>query len=140
MYRRIIATVVTIIGLSMVILSGLSSSQAQTGQSADKNEKGRKLYTQYCASCHGVDGKGAGVVAPALKTAMPDLTTIAKREGKFDPIKVQQNISGEIGVTAHGDKDMPVWGYIFRHKGGNQSAATMNVYALMKYIESIQQK
>lgn len=105
----------------------------------NKNERGQKLFEQYCASCHGKDGKGGGPVSASLKTAMPDLTTIEKRDGKFNQLKVQQIISGEVYVTTHGEKDMPVWGYIFRQKGG-QSTSVANVYAMASYIKSMQQK
>src|SRR5579859_4388914 len=42
---------------------------------------GPDLYRGYCASCHGTEGKGDGPVAPALNSKMPDLTTIAQRNG-----------------------------------------------------------
>jgi mono/diheme cytochrome c family protein len=135
-----ISIVAMIIGISMIVQPFFPSWQAIASQGADKNARGQKLYMQYCASCHGVDGKGSGPVAPSLKEAAPDLTTIAKREGKFDGVKIQLYISGETRTPAHGTKDMPVWGYIFRQKGVGQSATTMNIYALTKYVESIQQK
>ena len=135
MLRRMIA--MAVIGIGVLLLA---QSFPSVTQGANKEDRGQKLYMQYCASCHGADGKGGGPVAPSLKTFIPDLTTIEKREGKFDQNKVQQIISGEIGYTAHGQKDMPVWGYIFRQKAGGQMVATANVFALAKYIKSIQQK
>jgi hypothetical protein len=81
---------------------------------------------------------GSGPVAAALKTAPSDLTTIAKRHnGKFDVTHVKMNISGETDVTAHGTKDMPVWGAYFRSQRG-QSVSSLNVYALAKYLEDVQ--
>src|SRR5689334_9844686 len=124
MLRRMIAT--TVIGIGLLLLA---QSFPSVTQGANREDRGQKLYMQYCASCHGVDGKGGGSVAPSLKTTIPDLTTIEKRNGKFDQNKVQQIISGEIGFSAHGQKDMPVWGFIFRQKAGGQPVATANVYA-----------
>lgn len=135
MLRRMIAT--TVLGIGFLLLA---QSFAPVTQGANKDDRGQKLYMQYCASCHGQDGKGGGPVAPSLKTFIPDLTMIEKREGKFDQNKVQQIISGEIGYSAHGQKDMPVWGYIFRQKAGGQPVAMVNVFALASYIKSIQQK
>ena len=40
---------------------------------------GRTEYQSSCASCHGVDGKGMGPVADALKTKPADLTTMTKK-------------------------------------------------------------
>ena len=46
-------------------------------------ERGRKLFNQHCASCHGTDAKGHGPVAPSLKVSPTDLTAIQKdRRGK----------------------------------------------------------
>jgi mono/diheme cytochrome c family protein len=130
-----IATAVLVAGILLLAQSFPSATQG-----AGKENRGQRLYMQYCASCHGTDGKGGGPVAPSLKTAVPDLTTIEKRDGKFDQLKVQNIISGEIGVTAHGGKDMPVWGYIFRRKTGGQTASMVNVYAVATYLKSIQEK
>jgi mono/diheme cytochrome c family protein len=132
---KMIATLVTaLVMAAFVVLPPVN------GQMKDPNDRGRKLYVQYCASCHGVDAKGSGPVAAALKTAPTDLTTIAKRhDGKFNVVHVKLNISGENDVTAHGTKDMPVWGAYFRSQRG-QSVSTLNVYALAKYLEDIQVK
>jgi mono/diheme cytochrome c family protein len=127
----------TVVGIGLLLFA--QSFPAVT-QGANKQDPGQKLFMQYCASCHGLDGKGGGPVAASLKTTIPDLTTIEKREGKFNQMRIQNIISGEIGVAAHGEKGMPVWGFIFRHKAGGQSAATLNIFALAGYIKSIQQK
>jgi hypothetical protein len=37
-----------------------------------------EMYTAYCAVCHGIDGKGRGPAADALKVPPPDLTMLAK--------------------------------------------------------------
>ena len=113
---------------------------ATSGQTKDRNERGRKLYVQYCASCHGMDAKGSGPVAPALKVAPTNLTTLAQRNGgKFSPQDVQFHINGENDIPAHGSKEMPVWGSYFRSTSG-QGVATLNINALTKYLEAIQVK
>ena len=40
---------------------------------------GSEMYTAYCAVCHGVDGKGSGLVAEALKVSRSDLTALAQK-------------------------------------------------------------
>ncbi|BCS32578.1 hypothetical protein TBR22_A17920 [Luteitalea sp. TBR-22] len=100
--------------------------------------QGRSNFVAYCASCHGLDGKGQGPVAPALKMPVPDLTTIAKRKGKFDNIALERVIAGDDKMpAAHGSLEMPVWGPIFRNTVGNASA-TLRIRNLVKYLETIQ--
>lgn len=113
---------------------------ATSGQTKDRNERGRKLYVQYCASCHGMDAKGSGPVASALKVAPTDLTTIAQRNGgKFNAVDVQLHINGEKDVPAHGSKEMPVWGQYFGSTRG-RDVAVLNINALTKYLEAVQVK
>lgn len=139
-----------ILGLGLtVVLMVTSWTLAQTkSEAAGKAtpapapdlEKGKKLYETNCASCHGIDGRGIGPVAVALKTKPTDLTQIAKKnQGKFDEIHVLAFIDGEKTVSAHGTREMPVWGTRFRRLKG-QTESSLNVFSLMKYIESIQEK
>jgi mono/diheme cytochrome c family protein len=101
---------------------------------------GKDLYREYCAVCHGVNGKGDGPAAAALKVAPPDLTRIAAHNGgKFPELKVQRMISGaDEQPASHGSKDMPVWGNIFRHMGASSDLGAVRVYNLVKYLEEIQ--
>lgn len=92
----------------------------------------------YCASCHGEDGKGQGPAAAALKTPLPDLTRIPKdKDGKFPALKMRNIIDGELVVSGHGTREMPVWGRYFKERS-DRTIAYGNVYALLRYIESIQ--
>lgn len=55
------------------------SGQEPAGQMSERAVvplDGPKIFRSYCAACHGVDGKGRGPVASALKHAPPDLTSI----------------------------------------------------------------
>jgi hypothetical protein len=57
------------------------------------------------------------------------------------PSRDLQIPSGEVGeteLTVHGTREMPVWGRVFRFKKADKSAAALDAYALMRYIESIQ--
>jgi len=105
-----------------------------------KSLAGQDLFREYCAVCHGVDAKGDGPAADALKTQPPDLTQIARQNGgKFPEIRVQNIIKGETEEpAAHGSQEMPVWGAIFRHMGTSQDMANVRVYNLAKYIEELQ--
>ena len=138
MFRKLIA--LTALGIGVVITLNSFSAAPLAMAAQNKDEKGKKLFMTYCASCHGTDGKGGGPVASSLKTLLPDLTNIRKDDkGKFPALHVRNTISGEFGVGAHGSREMPVWGTYFKLKIGG-SVSRLNVYALTKYVESIQQK
>lgn len=101
---------------------------------------GQEMYEAYCASCHGVDGDGLGPAAPAMKSAVPDLTTLAKRSGgEFPAFSVSQQIVGDRLVSAHGSKDMPVWGPVFSRLSQQRPAEVIQRVAnLTSYIKSLQ--
>ncbi|MBZ5551345.1 MAG: c-type cytochrome [Acidobacteriia bacterium] len=103
-------------------------------------ERGKKLFETNCASCHGKDGKGSGPVAVAMKAPPTDLSQIAKKnQGKFDEVHVMAFVDGEKAISAHGTREMPVWGTRFRRSKGSMESS-LNIYVLMKYIESLQEK
>jgi mono/diheme cytochrome c family protein len=100
------------------------------------------MYANYCAACHGKDGKGNGPAAEALKVPPTDLTVLAKHnKGKFPSDHVAAVLSGKAMTPAHGSSEMPIWGKVFwsiseGHKGEVQQRVTN----LTKYIESLQVK
>ena len=102
---------------------------------------GQDLFREYCAVCHGNDAKGTGPAAGALKVKPADLTLVTRKSGgKYPEIRIQRVINGEDDVTAHGSRDMPVWGQIFRHMSSNQDLGSVRIYNLVKFIEQIQEK
>jgi len=69
------------------------------------------MFINYCAACHGKDGKGDGPAASALKVAPADLTALAqKNSGKYPVMRVTSVLNGQANLAAHGNKEMPVWG------------------------------
>ena len=103
---------------------------------------GAEMYASYCAVCHGKDGKGNGPAAQALKVPPPNLTTLARSNGgKFPGILVAHAIAGDANLSAHGSKDMPVWGPVFRALSQHdQAVVQLRITNLTKYIESLQTK
>jgi mono/diheme cytochrome c family protein len=101
---------------------------------------GEEMYVSYCASCHGVDGKGGGPAAEALKVPPSNLTAVSSRNsGKFPTLHVQAVIQGDSSMVAHGSKDMPVWGPIFRRLSrDDEGVLLLRVANLTKHIESLQ--
>ena len=103
---------------------------------------GKEMYTSYCAVCHGTDGKGSGPAASALKVPPADLTMLSQKNGgKYPSLKVSSAIRGDADVPAHGSKEMPVWGSLFRGMSqGHEGEVQQRVTNLTKYIETLQAK
>ena len=77
-----------------------------------------------------------------LKPKVPDLTTIAKRNGgKFPLEKVQAIIEGTTtGESAHGTREMPIWGPVFSQIEWEQDLGKVRINNLARYLESLQVK
>jgi mono/diheme cytochrome c family protein len=103
---------------------------------------GKQTYREYCASCHGEDGKGIGPAASALKTPPSDLTTLAKRHaGNFPEDYVAEILRLGKPIQAHGSSDMPVWGPIFGARDKfNEVAVRQRIKNLCAYLASLQEK
>lgn len=102
---------------------------------------GSGMYLAFCASCHGLDGKGDGPVGNVLNTAPSDLTTIAKRNGgRYPASKIVEVLGRAPGAAAHGTGDMPVWGDRFRANRENDAIVQMRISNLNRYLESLQVK
>jgi len=107
---------------------------------APEGVSGSATFKAYCAQCHGVSARGDGPAAKALKVPPPDLTQIAKRHrGTFPALEVKNAITGDYEVAAHGSRDMPMWGPVFRSVE-NPPVTELRVANLVKYLEQIQQK
>ncbi len=136
------------LGCFFLALSG-AGARAQTKPGSEKeyekliySVRGPDLYRAHCAACHGLDGKGNGPVAPALKATVSDLSTLTKRNGgTFPEARVRRIISGDApSVLPHGTREMPVWGPIFHQIEEDQDFGNVRLQNLVKYLESIQQK
>jgi mono/diheme cytochrome c family protein len=103
-------------------------------------DSGPEMFKTYCAACHGMDGKGGGPAADALKTPPADLTALTQKSGgKFPTGRVVHIIEGVDEIHAHGSSDMPLWGPIFHSLSpGNDSLVKLRISNLTKYIESLQ--
>jgi len=104
---------------------------------------GATVFRNYCAPCHGLDGRGKGPVAEALKPDIPDLTTLLRRNGgKFPTAHVRNTImfGGDTPIPAHGSKGMPIWGPIFHELEFDQDFGNVRLDNVTRHIESIQRK
>jgi len=110
---------------------------------AAESDQGRANYLRYCASCHGVEGKGDGTVSRSLKVKPADLTQLQKKnKGVFPQEKVMTSIEGKTRIAAHGESKMPVWGEIFEKEAAVQkdpaSASAAKVKVIAEYLSTIQ--
>jgi len=102
---------------------------------------GRDLFEFYCATCHGRDGTGGGPVASALKTPPADLTKIAARNGgTFPRARVIGLVTGDdiLGTSAHGSREMPVWGPIFHALDPAETVNKVRITNIVDHLERIQ--
>ena len=99
---------------------------------------GPGMFRAYCAVCHGLDGMGNGPAAAALKKQPADLTQLSrKNNGKFPAYHVANVIQGAGETAAHGSREMPIWGTVFRTLG---DTVKLRVDNLTSYIDSIQKQ
>lgn len=137
--------------LSVVYVAGFRDPQEARGTTqnpgADETQlppayvpSGKQMYREYCAACHGSDGKGHGPAAPSLRTHPSDLTTLAKRRGGTFPVDYVTNVlQFGLGFSAHGSTEMPVWGPLFRYiENYNEAAVRQRIKNLCDFLESIQ--
>lgn len=131
-------------------------AQAQTtarpapGQRAPAvRDAGKVEFETRCAACHGVNGKGSGPVTDLLRKSPPDLTLLAKRNnGVFPMARLYDAITGD-AIAAHGTRDMPVWGRVYREDAATyymelpydpEAYTRAQVLMLLEYIHRLQQK
>ena len=102
---------------------------------------GEEMFKTYCASCHGLDGKGTGPAASAMKKTPANLTELsAKNGGAFPELKVFNTIKGDVEVGAHGTRDMPVWGALFPSVSHSQGEVQLRISNLTDYVKALQGK
>jgi mono/diheme cytochrome c family protein len=132
-----------------IAASAMAAEVATPEASADGLELqlGEEDFRIYCATCHGIDGKGQGPVAEFMVLPPRDLTQLAKRAGgKFPADLMARVIDGRAEVKAHGSRDMPVWGDYFAAEKPEASGvvkeaeAQARIDALVAYLASIQAK
>ena len=144
------ATGIVLTGMLLVGVSGtIPAAQGQPGAQEKKpkkepiasseSESGAQLYKNYCAACHGVQGKGDGQVARFLKGPPADLSTLAQRNnGRFPADRVAATLRSGTDSGVHGTSDMPIWGPVFQSRG--KDVAQTRIRNLTKFVESLQQK
>jgi mono/diheme cytochrome c family protein len=132
--------------LSLALLGsaiGAASAQITDQPPAIRPVDGASIFRNYCAACHGLDGRGNGPVSKVLKQEVPDLTRLSQRNHGAFPARHVRNIimfGGDDIVSAHGSKEMPVWGPIFHKIELDQDLGYVRLENVTKYLQSFQRK
>ena len=127
----------------LAVSASLASAQDRSGVKTTSIQQtpavdALQMFQSYCSPCHGKEGKGNGPVASALTKAPADLTKISARNGgTFPAVRVSRFIEGVDVVAAHGTRDMPLWGSLFRSLG--DGVGELRVANLRDYLRTIQQ-
>lgn len=124
----------------------LASPTVARAQTADRPDApdGAALYRAYCASCHGLSGRGDGPVASALRVPPANLTRLTQQHGgTFPADRVAQRIDGRQQIAAHGPSDMPVWGDALSSPtlaDRDEDVLRARVQALVHFLATLQER
>jgi mono/diheme cytochrome c family protein len=127
---------VAVILLAVAVVAEAQPSEVIAG--------GELEYRRNCAVCHGIDGRGDGIMRQYLTVPPANLREMAKNSGgKFPFWEVYHKIDGLSEVRAHGTRDMPIWGDRFRGEAGSEGKfalpqAAGRILSLTFYLEHIQ--
>ena len=135
-------------GLAKMSMACAMVAFALAAQAQQKMDLGKREFETKCAVCHGLDGKGRGPYAEQLKKPLPDLTTMARRNGGVFPIsRTYDTIEG--AGAGHGTRDMPVWGMDYTVQAAEQLPGMpynqalyvrTRIMALLEYLNQLQVK
>lgn len=114
---------------------------------AQDTDLGKVAYDQYCATCHGVGGKGDGPLTELMLEGPSDLTQLAKNnDGKFPMLDVIHVIDGRTGLRGHGGP-MPVYGAIFEAEEagdfgpyGSVAVTRGRILSIAYFLEALQEE
>lgn len=106
---------------------------------------GELEYQNHCAICHGIDGRGRGIMSKFLTIAPPDLTQLRKKNAGLFPFwQTYRVIDGREEIKAHGTREMPIWGARFRSDARGDDVASRSqvsgrILGLVFYLQHLQQ-
>jgi mono/diheme cytochrome c family protein len=101
---------------------------------------GASLFAASCSTCHGASGRGDGAMAGQMRRTPPNLVTFASRNGGVFPSERLRQIVDGTGIASHGDRDMPVWGAVFKRSASGRDDAAARIDAIVKFLETLQER
>ncbi len=136
--------------LAVALLAGIGYANQSTSRKVvipvtrTSATNGKQMYVNYCAPCHGVDGRGRGPVAAALKKQPADLALLSKNNGgKFPSTHVMTVLQFGAANPSHGTADMPVWGPVLSNMdttNAEPNVKALRISNLSRYLQSLQAK
>lgn len=108
-------------------------------------EAGRALYRDYCATCHGMEGRGDGPMGMILNIVPSDLTMLyANNDDGFPRMRTIMRIDGRDPIIGHTGA-MPIFGPVMEGKSavldaedGTPILTTQRMADLIAWLEQIQ--
>jgi len=95
----------TIVTLGLLVLAVIATGRSTWAQN---HAEGRRLYANYCSTCHGERGKGDGMAAASLPVKPTDHTNGAVMNQLTDQflLEIISKGGGAVGKSSF----MPSWG------------------------------
>jgi mono/diheme cytochrome c family protein len=143
-----ITKVLVAVGLATMFWSPYRAARAQQ---EDVIEAGRRQFTEKCAVCHGLSGKGDGALAAKLKGQPADLTRLSEKYGGTFPYsEIYAKIDGreeeEEIIRTHIASEMPAFYSApslgndkqFEDAGGR--LAPVQIRQIVSFLQTIQEE
>lgn len=132
--------------MSRIIFAVSAAGALLAACAPERQVSGRALYLDYCASCHGTEGRGDGPAAAGLGKTPADLAALsARNDGVFPSVHVMSVIDG---YTRRGDRSsmMPELGMVLQEGplvmvdtgDGIATPTPANLVALSNYVKTLQ--
>lgn len=122
-----------------MLLAGLVAVACSASVKAAEPD-GAALFLNHCAACHGATGEGDGPVAGVMSITVPNLRTLARRNGgELPEDRIAAYIDGRAPSDAHGGRQMPIWGDVFRvSQDGDEEVVAARIKVLVWFISELQ--
>lgn len=142
--RRINKTFYVSISLfaTVLFLAISCNNSAPKNSRLAQAERGKVIFMNQCASCHGGEGMEANAaIVDTLENKPLDLTKINRRRGvkSFPIAEIAGIIDGRNWVKAHGERAMPVWGEVYEKEGMDDDEIKGRKGELVAYLMGIQE-
>jgi len=141
LFLLIVASVVTASAKEFMTAKEILMLQAFQGKRVIQKgdpAHGRQLYTFYCTPCHGMSGKGDGLLAKQLNPEPRDHTDGAgKRAGDGMNDRTDEQLFNAITKGGQGiskSVNMPAWGHIISEKGRWDIVSYLRTIAVPPYV------
>ena len=132
--------------MQRLVIAAVAFGMIQGAAQAQDVGAGAALYDAHCATCHGLEGRGNGPMAPALMLQPPPLNDLTVRHGQFPVTRVVTRIYGRDPLVRHGSP-MPVYGPFFegddtplKAETGQPIMTSRAIVDLVAYLGVIQEQ